>query len=422
MSEQTSLNDQSFDLAIVGAGIVGASAALCLGQQGYRVALIDRQSQPDLAVDMKRYSVNDYSARVSALTPANVAFFHRCGAWEHLPSSLVQPYQYMEVWEELGGGRIHFDSAEYQAQALGYIIENHVLLAACMRAIGEQNNVHTFFEKDITSCALISRECEQARAYQLSFSDQSSVYANLLIGADGANSSIRKQLNLATREWDYDQEAIVCTVEMEMSHGMKARQRFAESGPVAFLPLNNSSTEGASSDASFCSIVWSIDTNKAAHIFSLPEVEFKRQLAAQIEGELGAVKSVSKRFKFPLRQRHAKSYVADQAILMGDAAHSIHPLAGQGLNLGLDDVQALISIAEDAKKKGYELSSPILLKRYERARKSENFSMMLGMEGFKRLFGATDPIVRLIRNLGVDAMNRHTFIKAQIAKKAMGLQ
>ena len=206
---------------------------------------------------------------------------------------------------------------------------------------------------------------------------------------------------------------------MAQAHGLVARQRFSESGPVAFLPLNH--TLDAGKQSRFCSIVWSIDTAKADAVMALSDEAFSAQLAAQIEGELGGIKAVSKRFKFPLRQRHAKRYAAKQAILIGDAAHSIHPLAGQGLNLGLDDVQALSGIAQDAKAKSYPLGHPVLLKRYERTRKSENLAMMLGMEGFKRLFGAQDPVLRLLRNIGVDTVNRHTLVKRQIAKKAMGL-
>lgn len=422
-SDQSS--DHSFDIVIIGAGIAGSVAASALGRLGISVALVDAQTPQVQAQDVaatntptyQGTSVDDFSPRVSALTPANVQWLERLGIWSALSKGQALPYTAMEVWEQLGGGRISFDALEYQRPALGHIVENPDLLSAALTTVQATETVRCFFGSKLTRCEFF----KDSDRYQLSLENGASLNARLLVGADGANSYIRRLLNLPTREWDYEQEAIVCTVETERPHSNTAWQRFSESGPVAFLPLSDSLPSDDLRHGHFCSIVWSLDTSKAHAAFELSDAAFMSALGRELEDTLGAVKSVSKRFKFPLRQRHAKAYTKQQAVLVGDAAHTIHPLAGQGLNLGLSDVQALVSIVEQALAKGYDIAHPVLLQRYQRQRQGENLTMMASMEGFKRLFGTTNPMMRLIRNIGVDTINRHTLIKRQIATKAMGL-
>lgn len=409
-----------YDLVMVGAGIAGASAAVALAKDGLSVALVDSQDPRAEPATKNKSSVDDFSARVSAITPANAQWLDDIGVWTHLKSEQVQPYANMEVWEELGSGRIQFDALDYQRPCLGYIVENSALLNACFDAldtISDGKAVDSYFGARIRAIHFN----QQQKARELIFEDDTLLSAKLLIGADGANSFVRRTLNIPTREWDYQQSAIVCTVETEKSHEQTAWQRFSERGPVAYLPLRDTLRAEDARHSHFSSIVWSLDTEQARLMYSLDNKAFSTALAKELEGRLGQIKTVSERFMFPLRQRHAKSYVAEQAVLLGDAAHTIHPLAGQGLNLGLNDVHALVGIIEDAQRKGYELAHPVLLKRYQRQRKGENLAMMLGMEGFKRLFGSGDPLLRLLRNTGVNTVNEHTFIKRQIATRAMGL-
>ncbi|KZY63730.1 hypothetical protein A3742_04770 [Oleiphilus sp. HI0071] len=409
-----------YDLVIVGAGISGASAAVALAKTGLHVALVDAQDPRLVSSTKDRTCVDDFSSRVSAITPANAQWLEDIGVWSHLKPQQIQPYANMEVWEELGGGRIQFDALDYQRPCLGFIIENQALLSACFAALDTAPDIHSvdyFFGARISAMHLD----QQQKVRELVFEDDSRISTKLLIGADGANSFVRRALNIPTREWDYQQCAIVCTVETEKPHEETAWQRFSERGPVAYLPLRDTLDKNDSRYAHFCSIVWSLDTAHARSTYALDDKAFCASIERELEGRLGQVKSVSARCLFPLRQRHAKSYVVDQAVLLGDAAHTIHPLAGQGLNLGLSDVQALEGILQDAQRKGYALSHPVLLKRYQRQRKSENLAMMLGMEGFKRLFGSEDPLLRLLRNTGVNTVNAHTFIKRQIATRAMGL-
>jgi 2-octaprenylphenol hydroxylase len=411
-------NDSTvYDVLIVGAGIAGTSAAVGLNKVGLRVALIDAQNPRSHKAAGERCSVEEFSSRVSAITPANAQWLEQIGIWSLLPEEQVQPYRDMEVWEELGSGRIHFNALEYQREALGYIVENPVLLSACFAALDGSELTSCFFGSRIQAM----RFDRQNALREIIFDDGSLLKGRLMIGADGANSFVRKALNIPTREWDYQQSAIVCTVETEQRHSGTAWQRFSEQGPVAYLPLSDSLSSDDPRHGHFSSIVWSLDTPKAKAMYALDADAFGAALTRALEARLGNVKCVSERQIFPLRQRHAKSYLGEQALLLGDAAHTIHPLAGQGLNLGLNDVQALVTILEEAQRKEYDLAHPVLLKRYQRQRQGQNLTMMLGMEGFKRLFGSADPLLRLLRNTGVNKVNEHTFIKRQIASRAMGL-
>lgn len=406
-----------YDVVIVGAGLAGAAAAVALSQSGLSVALIDSQDPQQTSRSTVRTHVDSFSPRVSAITPSNALWLESIGVWSKLGEGQFKPYSKMDVWEELGGGRIQFDALDYQRSALGYIVENDTLLKACFERLSDTGLVEYFFGSKIRSMPLDRQQSKRLVVLE----DDAQLSATLLIGADGAQSFVRRMLNIPTREWDYQQSAIVCTVETEKPHENTAWQRFSEQGPVAYLPLPDSLALDHPQHNHFSSIVWSLDTEQAQSIFASDTNGFCGLLARELEERLGAIKSVSERKMFPLRQRHAKAYITDQALLLGDAAHTIHPLAGQGLNLGLNDVQALSRILKDAHDKGYALAHPVLLKRYQRQRQGENLAMMLAMEGFKRLFGSTDPLLRLLRNTGINKVNEHTFIKRQIASKAMGL-
>ena len=257
---------------------------------------------------------------------------------------------------------------------------------------------------------------ESANGVRLRLADGRVLAADLVVAADGAHSRLRHWVGLATREWDYDQQAIVCTVRTAQSHRFTAWQRFSPSGPLAFLPLLSES-----GDEHFCSIVWSQDTEEARRLMALDEAAFASELERAIERELGAVELVSRRFAFPLRQRHAKDYVAPGFALVGDAAHTIHPLAGQGANLGYSDVRALLDELSRARKAGLGAADELMLARYQRRRKGENLTMMAAMEGFKQLFARDELPLRWVRNTGLRWLNQLGPVKNRIAAEAMGL-
>ena len=237
----------------------------------------------------------------------------------------------------------------------------------------------------------------------------------LLVAADGGNSAIRQHFEFATREWDYGHSAIVTTVQSEAVHKQTAWQRFMPSGPLALLPLDR---EG---DQHYCSLVWSQDSVEAERLMAMDDEDFCAELSRASENCIGKVIAVDKRFAIPLRQRHATDYISQRVALLGDAAHTIHPLAGQGVNLGFADVAALVETLSAQAKRGNDLGSLLTLSQYQRQRKPENLAVMAAMEGFKRLFGADNIALRLLRNIGLAKVNRLHPLKNKIIRQVMGL-
>lgn len=399
-----------FDILVVGGGMTGTALALGLSQQGWHVGLIEAADravllQAPVAVE----NVADFEPRVSAISMASQQLLESLGAWQGVVSGRHCPYQGMTVWDGDGTGRIHFDAAELQTRALGTIVENRSLVRALFEVV-ESSDVELIDGAQVTGCSLHG----DLRSIELA--DGRKLNAHLVVAADGGNSRLRQWVGLPTREWDYDQQAIVCTVRTAQSHGYTAWQRFSQTGPLAFLPL---ATEN--NDEHFCSIVWSQDTEEARRLMALDNSSFTGELERAIERELGALEAVSRRFAFPLRQRHAKDYIAPGFALVGDAAHTIHPLAGQGANLGYGDVRVLLEELSKAKSTGLSPANELLLARYQRRRKGENLTMMAAMEGFKQLFGRDELPFRLLRNTGMRWLDRLGPVKNRIAAEAMGL-
>jgi 2-octaprenylphenol hydroxylase len=249
----------------------------------------------------------------------------------------------------------------------------------------------------------------------LELDDGRLVSAPLLVAADGGNSAIRQQFNFPTREWDYGHSAIVTTVETEQVNQQTAWQRFMPTGPLALLPLDKAG------DKHYCSLVWSQESAEAERLMALDDAEFCRELGFASEHCLGKITAVDKRYSIPLRQRHATDYVVERVALLGDSAHTIHPLAGQGVNLGFADVAALVDTLSAAAKRGNDLGSLMTLNKYQRQRKPENLAMMAAMEGFKRLFAADNLALRLLRNIGLSQVDKLKPVKNEIIKQVMGL-
>lgn len=400
---------QQFDVAIVGAGLAGTALAAALGGSELRVALLEAQpltlEWPALADH-----VASFDSRVSALTAASQAWLEQLGAWPLVAAQRLTAYKHMQVWDGEGTGSIGFDAAAVNQPALGHIVENRLLQTALLQCVARHRNVQVFNPVQVTAFA------RAADRLEIALENGRTLQTELLVAADGANSRVREWAGLRLREWDYGHQALVATVATELPHRHIARQIFRREGPLAFLPLPDST--GAQR---FCSIVWSTTPDEAQSLLAASDNEFRERLAQAFEYRLGAIDDSSRRFAFPLRARHALDYVAPGIALIGDAAHTIHPLAGQGINLGLLDAQALANEIRRATARGLGAGDASALARYQRQRKGDNIATLATMEGFKRLFGATNLPLRLLRNRGLQWVDRNAPLKRLLIRQAMGL-
>lgn len=404
---------QHYDILVIGGGMAGLSQALSLGGLGLRVALVDNQPAPPAASSLQaRMPVPEFSDRVSALTPATRRFFEQLGVWDSLAALRLCPYRHMQVWDADGSsGQIRFSADDLHLDCLGYLVENPLVNAVLAEAAASRPDLSLLHQR---SASQVERLGD---TWKLMLDTGEIITGSLLIGADGGTSRVRELCGFKTREWSYGQRALVCTVRTALPHAATCWQRFLPSGPLAFLPLQ---LPGADAQH-YCSIVWSCDEPLAAELLHLPPADFALRLAAALERRLGAVELISTPVAFPLQQRHAIDYVQAGVALVGDAAHTIHPLAGQGINLGFGDAAALAGVIQRAVARGEDFASLQVLSRYQRARKPVNLGMMLGMEGFKRSFGSDALILRYLRNQGLALADRWQPLKQRLMRQAMGI-
>jgi 2-octaprenylphenol hydroxylase len=391
------------DLLIVGAGMVGSALALALKDSGLNILVVD--SGP---LDVKPFDASaPFEPRVSALSAASQRILERLNVWEGVVARRVSPYGDMHVWDGSGTGKVHFSASSVHAQVLGHIVENRVVQDALIERL-----------QDSDIGLLANARLEQIRHsgddWLLTLSDGRTLRAPLVVAADGANSTVRRMTGMATREWDYMHHAIVTSVRTAESHRRTAWQRFTDQGPLAFLPLERDGEH-------WCSIVWSVTPEESERLMTLEDEAFCRALETAFEGCLGHVISVDPRLCVPLRQRHAKRYVMDGLALIGDAAHTIHPLAGQGVNLGFLDAAVLADVLRNATERGERLADQKVLSRFERRRMPHNLALMAAMEGFERLFQADALPVRWLRNAGLKTVDQSAEVKAMFVRQALGL-
>ncbi len=398
-----------FDVTIVGSGIAGSALAAALTGSGLSIGLVEAQTLGAKELPTQ-IDIDHFDARVSALTPRSQLFLSRIGAWDGIVGERLCPYSHMTVWDAQGTGVIDFDCAEVGTSVLGHIVENRVIVTALLQQVRNGTDITVLNPVKLESCAL-----DDTGGASLVLEGGATIETKLLVAADGAMSPIRKMLDFKTREWDYGHSAIVATVEVENSHQNTAWQRFLPSGPLAFLPLPGGQ------DRHYCSIVWSVKDCLLADFLALDDNDFCTELGQAFEHRLGKVLACSPRFGFPLRQRHAVDYVQPGVALIADAAHTIHPLAGQGINLGLADVAVLADEILAGVTRGAAPGQLELLKRYQRKRKSENLTMMAAMDGFKALFEQPALPIRLLRNAGMRGVAQLGPLKAQLMHRAMGL-
>lgn len=389
---------QHVDIGIVGGGIVGLTLAAALKDSSLSVGVIDKHPLSTALGDKA-------TSRVSAINQANITALQNLNVWPHVQPNRANPYVAMHVWDKDSFGDIHFHCQEMGSDTLGVIVENQALVNALAHTVEKQDNVQVFETS-------IERVLSGPNQNMVMFDNSDVLSCRLLIGADGANSFVRQQAGFPITFKDYEHTAIVANIKTEMSHESVARQAFTPTGPLALLPM---------SEPDVCSIVWSQSPDKANELMAMDDTAFCHALAAASNSILGPVELETKRSAFPLTMRYAREWAKDGIALVGDAAHTIHPLAGQGANLGMQDALELAELLQTLSSEGSDIGLHKNLRPYERSRKTEAMKMIAAMDGFKLLFDGNDPIKKLIRGIGLAATDRVSVIKQAFVSHAMGL-
>lgn len=390
------------DVVIVGGGMVGACLAAMLGEAEFDVTLLEARP---LAPGWRREAID---ARVSAITAASRALLESIDVWPEVMARRASAYTGMRVWDSEGSGEVTFAAADIGVAALGHIVENGAIVDALYERLARLDSVRCIDN------AAIERLESLPGGRRVTLRDGRQFAAALVVAADGARSTLRELAGIGATSHATGHHAIVTTVHHERSHAHTARQRFLPTGPLAFLPLT------IDGDSRVSSIVWSAEHEEAERLMALDEAAFGHELAAAFEHCLGAITALEPRHSFALTQRHARHYVEEGLALVGDAAHSIHPLAGQGVNLGFMDAAVLAEELALAKKRGAPLHDVRVLARYSRRRRPDNTMMLTLMDAFRLGFASGVPMVRLARNLGMSAVDAALPLKRFLARQALG--
>jgi 2-octaprenylphenol hydroxylase len=386
----------SVDVLVSGGGMVGSALACTLGMHGLRTAIIEaRRPKPF-------YTPDDFDIRVSAISPGSESILRALKVWPRMDPNRLCTYREMHVWDASGSGEIHFDCVEVGEPWLGHIIENRVIRNALIEQINALDNVNWHCPDSIQDFDVVTNHVAVKLKSGLR------INARLLVGAEGSASRVRTLSGIKFNVHGYKQEAVVANVTTENPHENTAWQRFLPTGPLAFLPLANGQ----------CSIVWSTTPAHADQLLHQTDAEFCESLSRALNFRLGQIKSTSTRLAFPLRGGQAEPYVHPRIALIGDAAHIIHPLAGQGVNLGIKDAATLAEILINTHR---DIGSLRVLRQYERSRKADNIAMMHAMEGLNTLFGNSLPPVIWLRNTGLGLTNTLAPIKHRLMRVAMGI-
>ncbi|MEQ1484760.1 FAD-dependent monooxygenase [Methyloglobulus sp.] len=391
--------NKNFDVIIVGGGMVGAAVACSLGGSGLQVAVIENAPPPPFSQDQP------HDLRVSALSIASKRILETVGAWQGIENRRVCPFRRMRVWETTGDTEFCSDDIDYPQ--LGYIVENRVIQLALLERLADFGNV------TLISPAVINKiQYSVGQPTEIALDDGRALSTKILVAADGGQSRVRQAVGLGVTSWDYKQHALVIYIETEYGQQDITWQRFVPTGPQAFLPLTGN----------YGSIVWYQSPDEVSRLKSLPLDELKSELMATFPNALGQVKNVLATASFPLKRQHAQAYVKPGVVLVGDAAHMINPLAGQGVNIGLLDAAALGEVLVDAVKQGLDPSELRVLKFYEKMRRNENLKMMTVMDVFYQVFSNEMLPVKILRNLGLGLAERILPAKNKVMRAAMGLE
>ncbi|HEV8693576.1 MAG TPA: FAD-dependent oxidoreductase [Lysobacter sp.] len=388
------------DVAIVGAGVVGAAAALALARDGWQVALIE-------AREPSRWRAEAPDLRVYAFAPDNASLLDDLGVWNAIRDARVQPYRGMRVWDAAGGDELRFDADAFGRRELGWIVENSLLVDRLWAALPAAG-VRVLCPEQLVS---LEQTADHAT---LELHSGARLRARLVLAADGGDSKLRALVGIDTYTHDYGQNGLVAFVDHERPHEATCWQRFLPTGPLAFLPF-------AGNEGHRSSIVWTLPEAEAMRLLHADEADFLRELDAAFAGTLGTLTAVSKRAAFPLRRQLAERYAEGRVAVIGDAAHVVHPLAGQGVNLGLRDVAALRTMLRKQHGATRDPGAAAPLRRWARERRSENALAAYSFDGLNRLFSNDNLLATLARGPLLGLVGKVPPLRHAFWKHAAGL-
>ena len=390
------MNLMKTDILISGAGVVGMTLAYTLAEQGLKVSIVD-------AIDLENSMNDEFDGRAYAISYAPYVMLKTIGLWDKIGEE-AQAINEIHVTDGDAPVFLHFDKDELGDGPLGQMVEVRHIRAGLYKAIRAHKNIELLTPEKIlstkNSAAHVEIELESGRKIE----------ASLVIGAEGRGSSLRQQRDIKVRVWDYNQTAIVTTVEHQLDHQGIAHEKFFPDGPFAILPLQKKRS----------SIVWCEPPKRAETIMALPQRSFDAELSKKFGDFLGDVKALDKRWSHPLSMQLADDYIGERFCLIGDAVHGIHPIAGQGFNLGLRDIAALSEVLVDASRLGGDIGSELVLQRYVNWRRTDNNILALGMDGLTRLFSNDNPMITFARRTGLAAVEEMPQLKKFFMRHARG--
>lgn len=383
-----------FDVAVVGAGLVGLATAIALAEQGKRIVLVD-------AKERAGYTSSTWDARIYAITPSTEAFLKALGVWAFVNAARINPVKAMALWHEGASDSLNLLADDANLDKLACIVENNQLMHALWERVDAL---------DVTM--VLGSPCTDIE-YQddtvvVDLVNGQQISASLLVAADGVNSFVRQQLGLATNDKDFDQVALVANYIVGKAHGNIARQWFSPHETLALLPLPQQQV----------SMVWALETERAKQLLSLSEESLAEQVEVQARGQLGQLKAASKTYSFPLRQITASKLIAERVVLIGDAAHQVHPMAGQGANLGFRDVMSLAKLITSSHAL-QDIGDATFLRRYERDRKADVVSMNTLTSGLDYFFSSNNQLMKRLATSSMEQLEKRLSMKNILIKQAV---